>query len=229
MNKEEYLSGLKKFLKQFVGKSTDELFKLLDKKSKAKSKNYIVANGLFSLYDGREIGKLKLAHFNIKIKTIQLNEKNNPKEAMSLPPIDFEKIVNEEREESTFYKYLNSVFLFFVFKKNKQDNELFRIIEWRIPPEDINGELKFVWEDTKTKLKNGTVIKKRQENDKIVTMFLNEKSTNICHIRPHGRDGGDIAKLPVVDNYTGYSCLVKQSFWFNHKYLKRILLEGSDC
>ena len=218
----DYIKSLFNYLNQFKNQTTDDLFLKLQIDSKAKSKNYILSRALIDSYEGKAIAKAKAERYKLNIKTIQLKENSNPKEAMSFSPINFLKIVTENWLESGFRSYLRQNFIFFVYKNDGISNYLYKIIFWTMPLEDLDGETKLVWEDTKKKISDGTVIKEIK-NGKIITWFLGESVTNICHVRPHGANGSDIAKLPIRDRLTGYEHLLKQSFWFNHSYLKGIV------
>ena len=218
----EYIYNLLNYLKKFENKSIDSLFAEFSIISNAKSKNYILSQTLINSFEGKEIAKAKIEKNQINIKTIQLKENGNPKESMSFSPINFCKIINENWDESDFKKYLSKDFLFFVYKVKDGTNYLLKIIKWNVPSQDLNGEIKLVWEDTKKKVSEGTVIKEICDG-KYITWFMPEKVTNICHVRPHGSNGSDVSKLPVTDRFTGYDYALKHSFWFNHSYLKKII------
>ncbi len=218
----EYLSALILFFNKYVGKTVDDLFKLLGINSNAKSKNYMLALALLNSYEGKELASIKIDKYKIRLKTIQLRENGKPKEAMSFSPIAFDKIINETWDNSDFKNYLNRDFIIFVFGYKDGKNALLKVFDWHIPESDLNGEVKLVWEDTKKKISEGTIIKEINGN-KIKTWFLGESVTNICHVRPHGSSGADITKLPVPDRQTGYHNVVKHSFWFNHDYLNKII------
>ena len=224
MDFEVEVSNLILFLQKFTHHSVDDLFGMLGISTKAKSKNYILSNALCSQYKGNEIFEAICEHENIHLKTIQLKENGKPQEAMSFAPIDFKGIVKETWETSTFKKYIDGRFLFFVFKKTASDNLLENIFLWKISNDDLES-VKSVWEKTKGLLQEGRVIRCIDEKGKIITNFPNEASTLVCHVRPHGRDGVDLNPLPIQDVTTGYSVMSKQSFWFNHNFLYKIVKE----
>ncbi len=219
---ENYLDGLLAYLKQFENKSVDDLSHDFCIFSKAKSKNFLLSQALIGRYEGKEIGKAKIEKYKINLKTIQLKENGNPKEAMSFSPINYNKIINESWENCEFREYLSNVFVLFIYKIINKKNVFMKAIKWIVPNNDLNGEIKFVWEDTKKKISEGTIIKSI-EGHKVIMCFLTEKVTNICHVRPHGSNGSDVVKLPIKDKLTGYEYAIKQSFWFNHSYLKQIV------
>ena len=219
---EAYIDSLLKHLNQYAGKGVIELFKQFKINSTAKNKNNILAWKLIETFEGRKTAQANIEHENINIKTIQLKENGNPQEAMSFSPIIYEKIINEDWDNSDFKKYLSHTFIFFVFKFENDKNYLIKIIKWNIPNDELNGEVKLVWKDTKKKISDGTVLKEIR-GGKYITWFLSEEITNICHIRPHGRNGIDCLKLPIRDKLNGDVSAPKQSFWFNHSYLKKIV------
>lgn len=220
--KNTYIQNLLDFLKQYEGETVRDLLDKLNISTNAKSTNFILSKALISNYEGKDVAAAKISRFKLNIKTIQLKENGNPKEAMSFAPIDFSKIINESWNCSAFRNYLAQDFVFFVFKVSNGVNYFIKVIHWIMPLDDLDGETKLVWEDTKKKITDGTVIKEIK-NGKYVTWFLGEKVTNICHVRPHGANGADVAKLPVKDRLTGYTNALKYSFWFNHNYLKNIV------
>lgn len=227
MDFEVEVSNLILFLQKYAHHSVDNLFGMLRISTNAKSKNYILSNALCSQYRGKEIFEAICEHENIHLKTIQLKENGKPQEAMSFAPIDFEEIVKETWETSTFKKYIDGRFLFFVFKKTASGNFLESIFLWKISSDDLES-VKGVWEKTKELLQEGRVIRCIDEKEKVITNFPNEANTHVCHVRPHGKDGVDSKHLPVQDIRTGFSFLPKQSFWFNHCFLYKIIKEEEN-
>ena len=61
----------------------------------------------------------------------------------------------------------------------------------------------------------------------MILNFPREAETKICHIRPHGKNSLDLAKLPKQDALTSFLGLPKQSFWLNHDYLNKIIKQHS--
>ena len=217
------ISNLVSNLQQYKNQTVNKIMQSLSITTNAKSKNYIIASNLCYLYKGKSYFTSLCEHENIHLKTIQLKVNGRPQEAMSFAPIDFNKIVNECWEKSSFKKFLDGYFIFFVFKKIEEENIISSIFLWKMSNDDLS-KVKIVWESTKKYLMDGNVIKEIK-NNKIITNFISEADDMICHIRPHGKNGLDLVKLPVVDQNTGFSVLSKQSFWFNHNYLIKIINE----
>ncbi len=220
------MSNLVASLQKYIGKSGNQLLNDLSITTSAKSKNYIIASNLCYQYKGKSYFNSLCSHANIHLKTIQLKENNKPQEAMSFATIDFDEIVLEEWNTSSFKNFLEGYFIFFVFKKIDNQNIVDKIFLWKMPVEDLNI-VKNVWESTKNYIKNGNVIKDIV-NEKVITNFISESDDLICHVRPHGKNGLDLIVLPVADKKTGYLGITKQSFWFNHNYLFRIINELED-
>ncbi len=218
-----YLNELVTHLKQYEGKTVDELCSEFNISASSKQKNFSLAQHLIGTYEGLGVGKAKIKHFKINLKTIQLKANGKPQEAMSFPMIDFMKIVTEDWDTSELKNYLLNDFLFFVFQEvGPNQNILKSIFRWNVPEKDLEGEIKEVWEDTKSKVQSGNIIRKIEGN-KVYTTFKREAETNVCHVRPHASSGRDLEPIPVTDKLTGYNQVLKQSFWFNHSYIIYIL------
>lgn len=227
MDFEVEVSNLILFLQKYTHYSINDLFNVTGLNTKAKSKNYILSNALCSRYKGKELFEAICKHENIHLKTIQLKNNSKPQEAMSFAPIDFQTIVKEEWDTSTFKNYIEGRFLFFVFSKTTSDNFLESVFLWNISSNDLES-VKVIWEKTKLLLKTGNIIKCIDKNGKIITNFPSESETSVCHVRPHGRDGADLVPIPVQDIKTGYRFMSKQSFWFNHKFIYKIIKERME-
>ena len=103
-------------------------------------------------------------------------------------------------------------FLFVVYKfDDKDDLRLVGSQFWNIPYEDLEGNVKKVWEETKQVLINGLEIKmigKRKCNN-----FPKASDNPVCHVRPHARNAEDTYELPDGREYP------KQCFWLNNSYI----------
>ncbi len=71
-----------------------------------------------------------------------------------------------------------------------------------MPIADIDGEVRKVWTNTVTSIKE----------DKSVYPKMSE--SNICHVRPHARDKDDTIETPSG------KMEVKKCFWLNRQYIK---------
>ena len=69
---------------------------------------------------------------------------------MSFPTFKFKELVEEDWEDSTFGNYLRETrFLFVVYKFDQQDELRLKGCQfWNIPYDDLEGNVKSVWEKT---------------------------------------------------------------------------------
>lgn len=87
---------------------------------------------------------------NVVVKTIRIEKNNKIKENMSFPTFKFKELVKEDWDDSTFGNYLRETrFLFVVYKYDQQgDLRLKGCQFWNIPYNDLEGNVKSVWEKT---------------------------------------------------------------------------------
>lgn len=128
-----------------------------------------------------------------------------PKEHMSFPPFKYTEIVNENWETSKLYETFSSTKYLFIIYQYTDDNTLIfkKAMFWNVPANDLNTEIKRVWEETVNKIKNNEYnnLPKTSESP-------------ILHVRPHGRNKNDF--YPTPDG----KLFKKQCFWFHMKYIK---------
>ena len=215
------------YINKFLNKDVGEIKEHFNIESKAKSINFILSKAICDSYKSKEFFDALCLKNNILLKTIQLDEKGSPEQAMSFSPINFMEIVKEDWNKSTLRMLFEKNFLFFIFKKQDGTNKLEKICLWRMPVKDLEGEVKQVWNDTISKLLAGEVTK-GFVNGKPISNLPAQAQTKICHVRPHGSDGGDVQQIPVKDIKSGYNYYVKQSFWLNREYIKTIAEESKN-
>lgn len=150
---------------------------------------------------------------NIVIKTIRINKNNRIKENMSFPIFKFKELIEEEWDDSTFGNYLRETkFLFVVYKYDDNDELRLKGCQfWNIPYDDLEKEVKVVWEKTKQLIKNG--LKIEVKNGKNCSNLPKISENRVCHVRPHGRNAQDTYELPDGRRHT------KQCFWLNNSYI----------
>lgn len=150
---------------------------------------------------------------NIAVKTIRIGKNDKIKECMSFPTFKFKELVQEDWENSTFGNYLRETrFLFVVYKFDKDNVLRLRGCQfWNIPYEDLESDVRLVWERTKLILQNGLQVSK--VNGKYRNNFPKASENRICHVRPHGQDAMDTYELPDGRQYP------KQCFWLNNSYI----------
>ena len=157
---------------------------------------------------------------NIVVKTIRIGKNDKIKESMSFPTFKFKELIKEEWEDSAFGNYLRETrFLFVVYRFDEHDILRLKGCQfWNIPYDDLEGNVKKVWNETKRVLKEGLKITVRNGNNH--DNFPKASDNPICHVRPHGRDAKDTYELPNGQHYP------KQCFWLNNTYILK-QLDGS--
>jgi DNA mismatch repair protein MutH len=150
---------------------------------------------------------------NIVVKTIRIGKNDKIKESMSFPTFKFKELVKEEWEDSTFGNYLRETrFLFVVYKFDKNDVLRLRGCQfWNIPYQDLEVEVRSVWERTKQVLRDGLHIE--VINGKKTNNFPKASENRVSHVRPHAQNAQDTYELPDGRSYP------KQCFWLNNSYI----------
>ena len=150
---------------------------------------------------------------NIVVKAIRIERNNKIKESMSFPTFKFKELLDEEWEESTFGNYLRETrFLFVIYKFDEQEQLRLKGCQfWNIPYENLEGNVKKVWEETQDVIRQGLRVEVR--NGKNYNNFPKASENSVCHVRPHGRNAKDTYELPDGRQYP------KQCFWLNNSYI----------
>lgn len=165
---------------------------------------------------------------NIQLKTIRENEDGSITESMSFPAFKFVDIIQEDWDESeTKELFLNTKFMFVVFKEKNGELYFDRIKFWNMPERLIEQYVQPVFEETKRLLFKGLIVlsttKDKKGNEKRKTFFPGTSYNGVCHIRPHGKDANDTYPLPFRDKLTGLSEYTKQCFWLNNSFVAKII------
>lgn len=150
---------------------------------------------------------------NIVVKTIRIGNNGKIKENMSFPPFKFKELIEEEWDDSTFGNYLRETrFLFVVYQYDKNEKLRLKGCQfWNIPYEDLEIEVRSVWEKTKSVLKEGLSVS--IVNGKNVNNFPKQSENPVSHVRPHAQNAQDTYELPDGRVYP------KQCFWLNNSYI----------
>lgn len=150
---------------------------------------------------------------NIVVKTIRIGKNNKIKESMSFPAFRFKELVEEEWEDSTFGNYLRETrFLFVVYKFDENDELHLKGCQfWNMPYVDLEGNVRYVWEETKKVLIEGLDVK--IINGKNYNNFPKASNNPVSHVRPHVQNAKDTYELPDGRQYS------KQCFWLNNSYI----------
>ena len=221
-------NSIKQQLDSYINKSEIDLINMfnIDISSTTKNKFSIISAAMLGIKGSINKSNISKQN-NIIVKTIRLDEKNNIKEHMSFPTINFTELANESWETSKFRNYLiQNTILFIVFKKEKQNFFFHKYIFWNIPAIILEGPVKDTWLLTNKLLKNGEIIKDFK-NNKYISNFPGSSFNHICHVRPHDSCSIDKsekgAKLPFPDKLTGLVRYTKHCFWIDRKYLLSLI------
>lgn len=203
----------------FYGKTFSEICQKLNVEinPKTKNKHQILMSAILGII-GTSLGDIsEFSKANIKIKTIRLNKKGTPRESMSFPTFKFMDLIEEEWETSTLRTmFEEEKYLFIVFQENESGEDVFKQVKlWNMPNSILDNEVKAVWEDTVTKIREG--IEFENKNGRLYNNLPSSKFNGVCHIRPHARDAADTYPLPDGREMT------KQCFWLNAGFIKEIV------
>ena len=134
---------------------------------------------------------------------------------MSFPAFKFMDIAEQEWEESDFYRELSETkFLFVVFKEVEDKKYILKGCQfWNIPYEDLNVDVKSVFEKTKQVILDNNIIDTTNRGKRVRTNFPKASENRVSHVRPHSTKDAKPDVLPSGDTYT------KQCFWLNNTYV----------
>lgn len=222
---------LSKF-KPLIGKSDVELVKEFSIENiKPNIKNYhskiskAIVKSIFNVPKNREVENYieEFEKAEIIVRTVRLKENDLPKEDISFPNFKYEKIVNQDWEDSDFKEILEHKFLFIFFQFENEKLILRKVKFWNMPYLDLI-EVEKVWTKTKQIVKKGEIVKEIKTN-KIgkeirFTNFPNKKFSSISHVRPHATNASDTYVLPKKDKLTKLYEYTKHCFWLNNTYVK---------
>lgn len=217
-------------------------FVVIDKYKNKSQKELIQEFNIYSNTTAKNLNGMIVARmFNVKSKfkktdeflkakivpkTIRVEENGTIKESMSFPYFSFTDIANTDFENSELKEELETTkYMFFVFKKSKNDYVFKGIKLWNMPKNLIETNVKSMYNKTKDVILSGNIVKFIREDGRRITNFPGMKENKVCHVRPHGQDSDDVLPLPVKDNFTGLTEYTKHCFWINNKYLEEILKE----
>lgn len=209
---------------KYKGMSQKELMKEFNLDSSAKNINSILISRMFNVkINLRETEEFQKA--NIIPKTVRIEENGSIKESISFPSFKFTEIINQNWETCYLKKELETTkYMFFVFKKEKNDYIFKGIKLWNMPQIDIETSVMDMWKKTYNTIKSGNIVRYIKDG-KRKTNFVGISENDVCHVRPHARDAKDTFKLPVIDKLTGVTEYTKQCFWINSNYIKSIFQE----
>lgn len=197
----------------YYGKTYDELVRELHAPTTgAKSKYFLIANEILTEGETRGQDVTKSDEFiksGIVIKTIRLDKKGRPAEAMSFENINYFDILQEDDWfESRLYDIFTGRFLFIVFQEGDDEKvRLKKAFFWTMPVTDLD-EAAGYWLNIKNAVKNNHIAPE---------CFWRESDHKKFHVRPKAKNAAD-----VTDNPHGGSSK-KYCYWLNRDYIKAIV------
>ena len=197
---------------RFRGLSVDDLCKRFNIEIQRKPKNLeaMLAYRMLGI-KGNHAEEFEKA--GIVVKTIRIGKNDQIKESMSFPTFKFKELIEEKWEDSTFGNYLREKrFLFIVYKFDTDDVLRLQGCQfWNIPYDDLESDVRKVWERTQKVIGEGLqveIVNGRRKNN-----FPKPSENPICHVRPHARNAQDTYDLPDGRQYP------KQCFWLKNTYI----------
>lgn len=198
-------------ISRYYGKTQKELKLIFNVTSNAKNLNEVLIGRILGV-SGRISQTEEFQKANIVPKTIRVQSDGSIEQHMSFPTFKFCEIIQESWEESHFKNYLEQTkFLFIIFRENKGEFILEKVMFWNIPEKDLK-EVEKVWKTTVSIIKNGVQI--RNVGEKTYNNLPSTKYNRVAHVRPHGTNKNDTYPLPDG------RVLTKQCFWLNRSYIK---------
>ena len=184
---------------------------------------------------GEESEIAELVKAGITLKAVRIEENNNPKQSLSSPAFRFiEDIFDIEWEESQWNKIIQRKYLFVFFKFHKDGRYVLeKFLIWNMPQADID-ECKKIWLKTKELISSGDVFNSfmyskngglrltKKGNPYKKNNLPKKTESEVCHVRPHGRDASKVFPLPVKDKKLKVMEYSKQCFWLNSSYIGNI-------
>lgn len=212
-------------IEKYKNKSIDELcniFKMVNNKN-PKQLGAMLAYRILGV-KGEKAEEFEKA--NIKVKSIRLTYNNKIKESMSFPFFNFKELAKEKWEDSKFANELRETrFLFIVYKEDINGKLYLKGSQfWNIPYNDLEYEVKSVWQRTKDVINNGIVFEIK--NDKVLNNLPKARENRVSHVRPHtsksayklrNYEYGEIEKY--ADELPDGQYMTKQCFWLNNTYI----------
>jgi DNA mismatch repair endonuclease MutH len=144
----------------------------------------------------------------VSIKVVRLDEKENPREAMSFPRFNHMEVIDEAWEDSEFLSQVSRLLIVIMRGKDKHDmskDTLGNAFFWS----PSNKQLKIMEKEWSMFVK----LIKAGKADRLPTA----SETEIVHVRPHAKDSSDTEMAP------GRKRVVKKCFWLNKAFIKSII------
>ncbi|WP_392434233.1 Sau3AI family type II restriction endonuclease [Finegoldia magna] len=219
---EEYVN---KKIARYIGKNIDELCDIFGIKNINKPKHLeaMLAYRMLGI-KGNKAEEFEKA--NVKVKIIRLKNNNKLKESMSFPNFKFKELVNESWDNSQFANELRETrFLFVVYKENETGKLCLKGSQfWNIPYDDLENEVKSVWQKTKDTVNRGIVFEIK--GNRVLNNLPKAKDNRVSHVRPHAAksayklDNYESGQIELYgDELPDGQWMTKQCFWLNNTYI----------
>jgi hypothetical protein len=202
----------------YYGKSVNQILDLTKAKINKEAKSFYanLTKVILGIELDKEIEEFKKAE--IKVRTVRLKENNLPKEDISFKPFKYEKIANEEWEDSDFKDILDHKFLFIFYQLKDKDLISKKVKFWNMHYNDLL-EVERVWKKTQDIVLKGEIVKEIKNGIRY-TNFPNKKFSTVSHVRPHARNSEDTYPLPTREKFTKTKEYTKHCFWLNNTYVR---------
>lgn len=231
--------------------SIDTIINELDKILRGKSLSEIINLEQDNIYNKSAVSHIIKNHiskkfiygintilkYNIKIKTVPVNEQYECHEAMSFSNISLYNILFEkwdskdEFEVAELHKKLQSNYLLIPIIKIKANGKYNNYLNWTIgqfslwtPSNHDLIEIGKEWNDVQKILREGLIIKKVKHGNSYRNLnnLPKQSQTNYIHLRPHGKNKYDYDKK-YLEFTEGKIEITKQSFWLNKKFINSLI------
>jgi DNA mismatch repair protein MutH len=158
---------------------------------------------------------------NTKIKVIRINPTTNkPWESISLCPIKLKEFELETWEQSHLKKYLSSLLVIPILSTSKishvSERRVGKSFFW-FPDKSDEAMIRSEWEMYQEKVKSGACKTFKTSGGKNVSSLPTSSFTNFIHMRPKAQNGSDF------DTDSLGNKIVKQAFWLNSDYIRKIV------
>lgn len=215
----------------YRGKSVNELCQIFDIDISQKRPKNLESMLAFRMLGIKGNQAEEFVKAGIVVKTIRIEKSGHIQQSMSFPIIDYQQLAEETWDDCTFGNYLRETRFFFVIYK-KDDEGILHLsgsMFWNIPEEDLEGDVRAVWQETHDIIKNSRLEIQIDTSGDIHNNLPKQKDHPVSHVRPHGRNRNDTRPLPsgthlLMDEKTKEywpddTRYVKQCFWLNNTYI----------
>lgn len=236
--------------KTFIGKTKTDLAEELGvtiRNTNDKASSAILAKKMLNVEsDIQDTEEFKKADIGVKIVTVKTGKTKTTEgfklqipEHFNIEPIE---LIKENWEESLLHEYLSSCqFLLIVFEKTSAATIFKGVKFWRVPFDDLEGDIRKTWQKTVDIYKAGVTLKYKKSEKPTSTgkdyrvsndlPKISDKS--ILHVRPSSREAcysDDLTyatKLPTKTNWIDRPAIsdlsdwymTKQAWWLNPDYM----------